>query len=148
MSTYKVFPESIHPCSRKNRDIYWRRSKIQETLYIEEWCLSPLQSRPTGTSNSSPGVTCTVQNTLQNPLMEAPSASPSYFPEYCGWSSISFLSEMILVWEKARSHRAPIWAVGGLSHLGHLVFCHKLLHETWWKSSHVIVMNLPMTSSP
>ena len=27
-----------------NRNTYWRRYKIQETLYIEQWCLSPLQS--------------------------------------------------------------------------------------------------------
>ena len=107
MNTYKVWPESFHPCNRKNRDIYWKRSKMQETLYMEEWCLSPLQTRYTGTSNSSPGITSTIQNTLQNPLMEAPSASASYFPEYHGWSAISSLSEMILVWGKARSHRTP-----------------------------------------
>ena len=28
----------------KNRDIYWKRYKIQETLYIGQWCLSPLRS--------------------------------------------------------------------------------------------------------
>ena len=38
----------------KNRNIYWGRYKIQETLYIEQWCLSPLQSRHLGTSHSSP----------------------------------------------------------------------------------------------
>ena len=36
------------------RDIYWRRYKIQETLYIGQWQLSPLQSRHLGTSHSSP----------------------------------------------------------------------------------------------
>ena len=38
----------------KNSDIYWRRYKIQETLYIGQWCLSLLQSRHLGTSHSSP----------------------------------------------------------------------------------------------
>ena len=38
----------------KNRDIYWRRCNVQETLYIEQWQLSPLQSRHLGTSHSSP----------------------------------------------------------------------------------------------
>ena len=38
----------------KNRDTYWRRYKIQETLYIGQWCLSPLQSRHLGTSSNSP----------------------------------------------------------------------------------------------
>ena len=37
----------------KNRDIYCRY-KIQETLYIGQLCLSPLQSRHLGTSRSSP----------------------------------------------------------------------------------------------
>ena len=30
---YIVFPEGIQPCNMKNRDIYWRRYKIQEPLY-------------------------------------------------------------------------------------------------------------------
>ena len=38
----------------KNRDIYWRRYKIQETLYRRQWCLSPLKSRQLGNSHSSP----------------------------------------------------------------------------------------------
>ena len=49
---YEACPESIHPCNMKNRDIYWRRYKIQERLYIGQWCLSPLQSRHHGTSHS------------------------------------------------------------------------------------------------
>ena len=40
--------------SYENRDIYWRRYNIQETLYIGQWHLSPLQSRHLGTSHSSP----------------------------------------------------------------------------------------------
>ena len=38
----------------KNRDIYWTRYRIQEILYMRQWCLSPLQSRHLGTSHSSP----------------------------------------------------------------------------------------------
>ena len=34
--------------------MYWRRYKIQETLYIGQWHLGPLQSRHLGTSHSSP----------------------------------------------------------------------------------------------
>ena len=51
---YKVCPEGIQPCNMKNRDIYWRRHKIQETLYVGQWHLSPLQSSRFGTSHSSP----------------------------------------------------------------------------------------------
>ena len=38
---YEDCPESIQPCNMKNRDIYWRRYKKPETLYIGQWCLSP-----------------------------------------------------------------------------------------------------------
>ena len=38
---------------------------------------------------------------------QLPPAAPSYFPEFHWWSEISSLSKVILVLEKARSHRAP-----------------------------------------
>ena len=75
----------------KNRDIYWRRFKIQETLYTEQWRLSPLQSRQLGTSQSSP-------NWHQLP---------------CRVSWISFMVinlfplKVILILGKTRSYRAP-----------------------------------------
>ena len=50
---FEVCPEGIQPCNMKNRDIYWRRYKIQKTLYRGQWCLSPLQSRHLGTLHSS-----------------------------------------------------------------------------------------------
>ena len=49
---YEVCPESIQPHAMKNGDIHWRY-KIQETLYIGQWCFSPLQSRHLGTSHRS-----------------------------------------------------------------------------------------------
>ena len=49
-----VCPEHIQPYNMKNGGVYWRRYKIQETLYIGQWCLSPLQSRYLGTLHSSP----------------------------------------------------------------------------------------------
>ena len=64
----------------QSKSIYWRRYKIQETLYIGQWCLSPLQSRHLGTSHSFP----------DHPHLPCP----------------TFL-DLILVWGKARSHRAP-----------------------------------------
>ena len=54
LCTYKVCPEGIQQRNMKNRDIYWRRYKIQETLCIGQLCLSPIQSRQLGTSHSSP----------------------------------------------------------------------------------------------
>ena len=61
---------------------------MQETLYIGQWYLSPLQSRHLGTSQS-------------------PSAALLYFPKSHWQSEISSLSKVILVLGKARSHRAP-----------------------------------------
>ena len=53
---------------------------------------------------------------------------------------------MILVWGKARSHRAPNLGYGGLSHLGDLMFHQKPLHKTWCISGCIAVMKLPITS--
>ena len=103
--------------------------KIEETLYKGQWHFSPFPSRYLGTSHSSPCVSSTVQNTLQNPLLELPSAAPSYFPESYHWSEISSLSKAILVLGKARSPRTPNLAVGVLSHLGDLIFHQKPLQE-------------------
>ena len=90
---YEVCPEAIQPCNMKNRDIYWRRYKIQETSYTGQWHFSPLQSRYPGTSHSCPN---------HHQL-----SAPSYFPESHQRSEICSLSKVILVWGKARSRRAP-----------------------------------------
>ena len=73
----------------KNRDTYWRWYKIQETLYMGQWHLSPLQSRHLGTSHSSPSTYCTVQNTAKSCVGTAIS-SPSYFPELTVWNLFPF----------------------------------------------------------
>ena len=53
----------------KNRNLYWRRYKIQELLYIGQWHLSPLQIRHLGTSHSSPNLhqlTLNLNNSMQS----------------------------------------------------------------------------------
>ena len=138
--TNKVCPESFQPCTRKNRDIYWRRYKIEETLCIGKWCLSPLQSRHLGTSYSSLSISSTVENTLQTPLLELPSATLSCFPQSHQQFEISSLSKVILVLGKARSLRAPNLGCRGLSHLGDFMFHQKLCPRrdawvsmlSWW----------------
>ena len=67
---------------------------------------SPL-SKHLGTSHGSPSRSSTIQNPLQNPLLESPSAAPPHFPESHGQSEISSLSKVILVLGKAKSHRVP-----------------------------------------
>ena len=93
-----VCPESIQPCAMKTRDSYWRRHKIQETLYVGQWCLSSFQSRHLGTSHSSP-------NCHQLPHC--------IFLKSHQWSEISSLSKVILVLGEAKSWGRQIWTVGG-----------------------------------
>ena len=50
---YMKFVQNVSSYVIWNMDIYWRRCKIQETLYIGQWHLSFLQSRHLGTSHSS-----------------------------------------------------------------------------------------------
>ena len=76
----------------KLQTFFWRRYKIQETLHMEQWCLSPLQSKHLRTSHSSP-------NGHQLP--------PSHFPESHWRSEISSLSKVTLILGKAGSHRVP-----------------------------------------
>ena len=88
---YRLCPEGMQQCNKENRDIYWRRYKIQGTLYIRQWCLSSLQTRHLGTSEFS----------------QLSSAALSYFPESHWWSKISSLSKVILVLGKTRSCMVP-----------------------------------------
>ena len=113
-----ICPEIIQPYNIKIRDIFWRRYKLQEPLYIGKWCLSPLQSRHVGTSHSSPSFPSTVENTLQNPLLESPSTAPSHFPESHQHSEISSLSKVILVLGKAKVVGAKSGLRMGSSHQG------------------------------
>ena len=118
MEKYELCPQSIQT--------YWSRYKIQETLYIGQWCLSPLQSRHFGTSHSSLSCHqlphCIFLN-LINGLKSLPFQRWFYF------------------WEKPEVTGHQIWAVVGLSHLGDLMFCQNTQHKkcdawagslSWW----------------
>ena len=117
----------------KNRDIYWRRYKIQETLYIGQWWLSPLQSRHLGTSHSSPSCHQLPHCIFLNLIIR---------------SEISCLSRMILVLGKTRSCTVPNLGYRELSHLGDLMFDQKTLHKMWCMSRHVVMMKQQVTSCP
>ena len=75
MCVHEVCPEGIQPCTMTNRDIYWGRYRKQETLYIGQWCLSPLQSRHLGTSHSSPSHHQLPHNIFLN-LINSPISLP------------------------------------------------------------------------
>ena len=103
----------------KNRDSYWGRYKIQETLYLGQWYFSPLQSRHLGTSHSFP---------------KSLSAATSYFPASHQWSEISSLSKVILVFGKSRSHRTPNLGFRGSESPGWFDVSQKKLctrHDAW-----------------
>ena len=58
---YEVCPEGIQPCTVKNRDIYWGRYKIQETLYIGQWPSVPFKVGTVGPHTALPNtVSCPV----------------------------------------------------------------------------------------
>ena len=115
---YIVCPEGIQTCNMKNRDIYWRRYKTQETLYRGQWYLSPLQSRHLGTSHSSPS---------RHQLLHG------YFPESHRRSESSSLSKVISVLGKARSQRAPDLVSRGAQSPGWFDVSPKncMRHDVW-----------------
>ena len=126
---YEVCPEGIQPHTMKNGDIYWRRYKIQETLYIGQWHLSHLPIRHLGTSHRFP-------NRYQLPH------HIFFWISLTVWNLFPFKGNFSL--GKARSHRAPNLGYRGLSHLGDLMFHQKTLQETWCMSRRVVVMKLPI----
>ena len=112
--------------------VIWKRhllKKVQETLCIGQWHLSPLQSRHLGTSHGSPSNSSAVQNILQNPLLGLLSAVPLHYLESHQWSEIPSLSKVILVLGKARSRRAPNLGWRGAESLGWFGVLPK--HSAW-----------------
>ena len=75
----------------KNRDIYQRRYKIQETLYIGQYTSVPFK----------------VLTLEFHTVLSVTTAALSYFPEFHQWPEISSFSKVILVLGKSRGHRAP-----------------------------------------
>ena len=53
------------------RDTYYRKYRIQETLYIGQWCFSPLQSRHLGTSHRSLLMAAHTHSTFSGALLIA-----------------------------------------------------------------------------
>ena len=120
---YEVCPEGFHPRNMKNRNIYWRRYKMEETLYIRQWRLSLLQSRHLGTSLSSPNCYQLPCRIILN-LIE---------------SEISFFSKVILVSGTARSCREPNLGCRGAESPGWFDVSPK--NSAW-----DMIMKLPITS--
>ena len=105
----------------KNRDIYWRRYKIQETLYIGLWHLSPLQSRHLGTSYSSANRHQLPHDIFLN-LIKGLKSLPC--------------QRWFQFWERPEVTESQIWAVGRPSHLGDLMFHQKTSRDVMHEWAH------------
>ena len=121
-------------------------------MYIGQWHFSPLQSRHLWTLQSFPSMSSTIQNTLQNSLLQSPSAALSYFPESHLWSPISSLSKVILVLGKARSHRLPNLGCSGAGPPGWFEFSLKhsawdMMHEWVWCRDEAANHQLPIAAA-
>ena len=105
-------------------DVIWKRhllKKVQETLCIGQWHLSPLQSRHLGTSHGSPNchqLPCRIFLNFIN-----------------GLKSLSF-QRRFYFWGKPEVAGCQIWAVGVLSHLGDLVFHKKKTQHVMLAQAH------------
>ena len=157
---FKFYLINLLGLSRKYPAMYYEirhlLKKIQETLYTRWWCLSPLQSRRLGTSQNPPSVSSTVQSTAKSfvrititcPIIFSSISSTVWniFPLKHFSFALSF--HLILVFGKVRSRRVPNLGSRGLSHLGHLTFHQKTLHQTGCKRRCIVLTKLPIVSCP
>ena len=137
---YEACPEGIQPCTMKNKDIYWRRCNIQETVHRTMMPLSPSKQTPWHLTQ----------------FFQSPSSTPSYFPESHRWSEISSLSKVILVWGKVRSCRAPnlgykgvgCWVTWVIWHFTKKYAWCDAICNMWCMSGCIVMMKLPINSCP
>ena len=113
-------PGSIEPYAMTNRDMYWRRCKIQETLLIRQWHLSPLQSKHLGTSYSV--------------LLIALSCPLVFSISLMVWNVFPFRGDFSL--GKTRSHRGPNLGCRRAESPGCLLFHKKTARDVMQKQLH------------
>ena len=84
---------------------------------------------PSGTlgPHSSPRVSSTVQSTLKNPLLESPSVALLYSLNLIDSLKSLPFQKWFEFWENPEATKCQIWTIQGLSHLGDLMFCQKIL---------------------
>ena len=111
--------------------------KIQETLYIGQGCLSPLQSRHLGTSHSSPNCHQLPHRICLNLIHGL---------------KISSLSKVILVLGKARSHRAPNLGYSGPESPGWFEVSLKTAWDvgalSWWSCQSPVAHSWGLLNHP
>ena len=125
----------------KNRDVYWKRYKIQETLYLGKWRLSPLQSRHLGTSHSSP-------NCHWLPVVFS-------WISLIVWNLFPFKGDFSF-WKSKKSQGSKFGLLVGMSLLGDLMFHQKTPHETrcmsgalpWWSCQSPVAHSCCLLNHP
>ena len=91
----------------KNRDIYWRRYKIEQTLDIEQWYLSPLQSGTLEPQCNSPSLFHCSKHSATS-FVGIVSSCPVTF----SWISSLLFPSWIYFWEKPDFGGGQIWLIG------------------------------------
>ena len=130
--TFERYTESIQPCNMKNRDIYWRRYK--------KHC----------TEDNDTSVPFKVGTLGSHTILPVTISCPVIFSwiSLMVWNLFIFKGDFSLGKSQKCVAGHQVWAVGGLSHLGNLMFLQKTLHGLWCMSGCVIVIKLPITSCP
>ena len=129
--TYMVCPESIQPCSIKNRDIYCRRCKKHCTYNNDT-------SVPFKVGTSGPHTV--LPNAISCPVIFSCISSMV-------WNLSPFKGDFSFG-KSQQSQGAKFGRYGVLSHLGDLMFHQKTTRHDTWVDRCVVVMKLPITSCP
>ena len=110
-------PESIQPCNMKNRDIYWKRHMIQETLYIDNVTSVPFKVGTLGPHTVLPV-------TISCPIVFS-------WISLAAWNLVPVKGDFSFKKPEVAGHQ--IWAMGALSHLSDLMFHQKhcMRRDAW-----------------
>ena len=145
----------------KNRHIYWGRYKIQETLYIGQWHLCPLQIRHLGTSHGSPNYHQIPQHIFLNLINSLKSLTfkrwfkfrekaevtggwLNVFPKNSAWD---VMHERGHCGDKAANHQLPIAAAFWIIPIVSVEDCSSLMQNLMQicGSTHSIILNVMAT---
>ena len=122
----------IQPCNMENRDIYWRRYGIQETLYIGQCTSHPFKV-------VTLGLHTVLLVAISCPIIIS-------WISFMVWNLFPFKGDFSFgISQKSQGTKFGVY--GGW--VTWVIWCFtKKLHEMWCMSGHVVFMKLPITSCP